>query len=119
MVVEKTTRFLSQRFNIIFNNCICRSIKSLVVLPKTTMMKSLLILFAIISLCKTQRYMFPMYNMYKPGVCPEARGPCRVFCMQDGECPGNSKCCRTSCGGRLCLPPTTNEDSYGGESPFF
>lgn len=45
----------------------------------------------------------------KPGDCPPPVeiGICQNTCLMDFECTGNMKCCRTSCGGSVCLRPVT------------
>lgn len=52
----------------------------------------------------------------KPGNCPPPAnvGVCALTCMQDNQCAGNAKCCRTACGGSICsrpvLPPPPKTD---------
>lgn len=42
----------------------------------------------------------------KLGRCPSPRGTpmCAEFCHHDGQCPGEQKCCKTSCG-HACSEP--------------
>lgn len=44
----------------------------------------------------------------KVGDCPDAKNIniCSFTCYQDYHCSGSNKCCRTSCGGLICIPPT-------------
>ncbi|KAF2894491.1 hypothetical protein ILUMI_11691 [Ignelater luminosus] len=57
----------------------------------------------------------------KPGTCPPPAnvGVCALTCMQDNQCAGNAKCCRTSCGGSICArpvlppPPQTDREKPG------
>ncbi|XP_056589553.1 WAP four-disulfide core domain protein 3 [Triplophysa dalaica] len=53
----------------------------------------------------------PQKDIVKPGVCPRARfevdvkpGVCAELCANDGDCPGNEKCCSNGCG-HQCSPP--------------
>uniref|UniRef100_A0A8B9SSC4 WAP domain-containing protein n=1 Tax=Anas platyrhynchos TaxID=8839 RepID=A0A8B9SSC4_ANAPL len=47
----------------------------------------------------------------KPGICPltEAapwtQAPCQASCAEDGQCPGDEKCCSSRRCGRVCLAP--------------
>lgn len=42
----------------------------------------------------------------KPGRCgaPKGTSMCAEFCSHDGDCPGEQKCCRTTCG-HACSEP--------------
>uniref|UniRef100_A0A8B9VCZ3 WAP domain-containing protein n=1 Tax=Anas zonorhyncha TaxID=75864 RepID=A0A8B9VCZ3_9AVES len=47
----------------------------------------------------------------KPGICPLTevapwtRAPCQASCAEDGQCPGDEKCCSSRRCGRVCLAP--------------
>ncbi|XP_030070914.1 WAP four-disulfide core domain protein 2 [Microcaecilia unicolor] len=50
----------------------------------------------------------------KPGRCPDPDeygelgfGICEEMCIQDTECSGDLKCCKTACGVTSCLKPQT------------
>lgn len=55
----------------------------------------------------------------KPSICPvateapAAAAPCGIACAGDWQCPGNEKCCSSTCG-RVCSAPERGEDTGTG-----
>ncbi|XP_022911597.1 waprin-Phi1-like [Onthophagus taurus] len=51
----------------------------------------------------------------KPGSCPNNLNVkiCSSLCTSDFGCSGNSKCCKTLCGGSICVSPIGNESQNG------
>lgn len=50
--------------------------------------------------------MFVFDALVKPGRCalPQSTPMCAEYCYHDGQCPGEQKCCRTTCG-HACSEP--------------
>ncbi|KAF5307319.1 hypothetical protein FQR65_LT07035 [Abscondita terminalis] len=48
----------------------------------------------------------------KPGECPVRLNIpiCVMTCPSDLACDGNDKCCRTACGGSVCIQPIMNQE---------
>ena len=56
---------------------------------------------------KNDYFLTPLISEQKTGLCPviDDAGLCSENCTSDCDCEGESQCCRTACGGRVCTAP--------------
>lgn len=64
------------------------------------------ILTPVVFVCECFVTVFVFGVSVKPGRCalPQGTPMCAEYCYHDGQCPGEQKCCKTTCG-HACSEP--------------